>query len=680
VWTSSGQVSPSSHKCQDPRVTGRGTPRLQHQNAVKFAYSQRYESLSAQLVWSKQHLLIGDIAGEVASTQYTIQPSPPSITRMGSITDHTFHLLSRHMSNENEEADFPLYPDSSNMFSQSFQFNGALNYNMDAFSYPRTQEGHPASTGLNSSTVYAEPQYESPDPRTAPSNYSTASGPSASSSTMGSPHSIHTHTVPGPEYGLGLTPGIASYNDYGHNEYTFQATGIIDFTLEFNPVKTNLDGFVGECKTISRSAPRQHGSISSNPESLSSLSTFVTSPNTMNTPTPTRSDSAARSMASPITPASAMRMASPDESFKSPSVSAFSGSPSSSSRQPSQAFNAPLYASSSTTGRPQNMRLSPISSVSQPFTSEQSPSYTTYHQSPFFSQSSGNFVPPLESSCWFPLSIQRRGFAFQSASKNLLTDFSLDPLILHPPYAGRPSSATQSNETPVYPPPQYPPASPSFSQMSKSPRPVKQGSQSPYHSSYEPTFPYPPPRRPSLASHQSYSSDRGDFSSEESKEKGRCTYPECGKLFKDLKAHMLTHQNERPEKCPILTCDYHIKGFARKYDKNRHTLTHYKGTMVCGFCPGSGSTAEKSFNRADVFKRHLTSVHGVELTPPGSRKNMLHSENIGDGKKLSGRAPYATGKCSTCSSIFSNSQDFYEHLDDCVLRVMQQETETAGFT
>jgi len=134
---------------------------------------------------------------------------------------------------------------------------------------------------------------------------------------------------------------------------------------------------------------------------------------------------------------------------------------------------------------------------------------------------------------------------------------------------------------------------------------------------------------------------------------------------------MLTHQTERPEKCPILTCEYHIKGFARKYDKNRHTLTHYKGTMVCGFCPGSGSAAEKSFNRADVFKRHLTAVHGVEQTPPNSRKKT--STGMSSSKKLTGYAPDATGKCSTCSQTFSNAQDFYEHLDDCVLRIVQQE-------
>ncbi|KAJ5664641.1 hypothetical protein N7462_011454 [Penicillium macrosclerotiorum] len=131
---------------------------------------------------------------------------------------------------------------------------------------------------------------------------------------------------------------------------------------------------------------------------------------------------------------------------------------------------------------------------------------------------------------------------------------------------------------------------------------------------------------------------------DEVKEKGRCPHPDCGRVFKDLKAHMLTHQSERPEKCPI-------------------------GTMVCGFCPGSGSPAEKSFNRADVFKRHLTSVHGVEQTPPNCRKRSPTASS----KKGTNYGSDATGKCSTCSATFSSAQDFYEHLDDCVLRVVQQE-------
>ena len=267
---------------------------------------------------------------------------------------------------------------------------------------------------------------------------------------------------------------------------------------------------------------------------------------------------------------------------------------------------------------------------------------------------------------------------------------SIDPSLIHPEISGPPISVPHF-DTHFQPhhhhhqQQQHFPASPSVS--SSSPM-LRNDSASPsflhnnapfhHHHHHQTPFsnsPYATPvdlnaRRPSMSSFVSPTSADG-HSGDETKEKQRCTYPDCGKVFKDLKAHMLTHQNERPEKCPIQTCEYHTKGFARKYDKNRHTLTHYKGTMVCGFCPGSGSPAEKSFNRADVFKRHLTAVHGVEQTPPNSRKKTPVA--VASGKKLAGYPPDATGKCSTCSQTFSNAQDFYEHLDDCVLRIVQQE-------
>ncbi|KAK5145130.1 hypothetical protein LTR32_003051 [Rachicladosporium monterosium] len=183
---------------------------------------------------------------------------------------------------------------------------------------------------------------------------------------------------------------------------------------------------------------------------------------------------------------------------------------------------------------------------------------------------------------------------------------------------------------------------------------------------WQPYPAYAGSRRQSISSIHSRHS-HGSISSDDSN-KGLCPIGTCGRHVKDLKAHMLTHQNERPEKCPIPTCDYHTKGFARKYDKSRHTLTHYKGTMVCGFCPGSGSAAEKSFNRADVFKRHLTSVHGVEQTPPNARRK---SPSVAAGKRPLGVLE-TSGMCSTCGIIFLSAQDFYEHLDDCVLRVVQQ--------
>ncbi|KAL2126007.1 hypothetical protein VTI74DRAFT_1961 [Chaetomium olivicolor] len=159
-------------------------------------------------------------------------------------------------------------------------------------------------------------------------------------------------------------------------------------------------------------------------------------------------------------------------------------------------------------------------------------------------------------------------------------------------------------------------------------------------------------------------------SSSSSAARTRCPHPECGRVFKDLAAHMLTHMEERPEKCPIESCEYHVKGFARKYDKNRHALTHYKGTMVCPFCPGAGSPYEKAFNRADVFKRHLTAVHNVEQTPPNSRKLILSTG--------AGRATGLGAKCNICQSQFATAQEFYEHLDDCVLNVIVPSTPKAA--
>jgi tetratricopeptide (TPR) repeat protein len=141
----------------------------------------------------------------------------------------------------------------------------------------------------------------------------------------------------------------------------------------------------------------------------------------------------------------------------------------------------------------------------------------------------------------------------------------------------------------------------------------------------------------------------------------------------NLETHVLTHFNERPLKCPVTTCDYHLKGFSREYDKNRHTLTHFKGIMVCGFCPVSGSDSGKSFNRADVFKRHLTSVHGVEQTPPSKRKNSKPKANAAAKCALASYCRDATGICSLCLVSFQNAQGFYEHLDDCVLREVLQD-------
>ncbi|RWA09098.1 hypothetical protein EKO27_g6017 [Xylaria grammica] len=133
-------------------------------------------------------------------------------------------------------------------------------------------------------------------------------------------------------------------------------------------------------------------------------------------------------------------------------------------------------------------------------------------------------------------------------------------------------------------------------------------------------------------------------------------------VFGDPAMHMLTYQ-DRPEKCPIETCEYHKKGFTRKYDKNRHVLNHYKGTMVCPFCPGLGTAYQKAFSRADVLKRHLTAVHNVEKPPPNGLK--IITSTSGSSSRNS-----ESGPCSICQTRFSTAQEFYKHLDDCILNVI----------
>ncbi|KAG7005326.1 hypothetical protein G7Y79_00020g048540 [Physcia stellaris] len=142
-------------------------------------------------------------------------------------------------------------------------------------------------------------------------------------------------------------------------------------------------------------------------------------------------------------------------------------------------------------------------------------------------------------------------------------------------------------------------------------------------------------------------------------ESGRCPFPKCGRFYKDLMTHLLIHQSERPEKCPVVTCEYHQKGFAREYDKARHFLTHYKGIWECGFCSGSRSATGSFYSRADVFKRHLVSVHGVVRTPSTPPYTVTSSVKM--------------VSCFVCSEIQHNAQQFYEHLDECIIHRVKQE-------
>lgn len=324
---------------------------------------------------------------------------------MNSIGSQTSYMLAR-----NADAEYNLgEPASDNMYApEAYQFDSSMQSYLDTpdFSHPRpSQDQYSAFAGFAGGPVYPEAAhqflhskqsphlspFESPELRPPPSNLSTASGPSATSSAMGSPYSNPGQTVPAPEWnsGLGISPGIAGglYDAYSH-DFNYRLSGMDEFS--FPDVAKS---FVGEC-AIPASSSSMPTIVPSNPAAVVEYDFDLERSNV----------GAQRSTQSPVsvvTPTSS----GGDFLFKSPSTTASSFSPLSTRR-----VSVFSIGNSSTAGRTQDCRSSPSFPSAQSFQSEvvQQSTHNTYQQSPFFSQTSGQFIAPLESRCWFPLSSPAR--------------------------------------------------------------------------------------------------------------------------------------------------------------------------------------------------------------------------------------------------------------------------------
>ena len=217
------------------------------------------------------------------------------------------------------------------------------------------------------------PMYQDDDLRLPSSNLSTASVPSAPSSAMGSPRSNHGQPMPVAEWtapqGLGVSPGIVGQHDYfaTGTEYAPFGQQMDEFPPAHFEFAQPKPGFVGEFAQIPRSS--QNGSISSS-LSRDSCSTVVPDP--------------MLAIETATSPASLSPTMSPASSRKSSMVFVSPTTSSSSFSSPPPAWSSPICGPaglSPTAARPNPARL----------------------VSPFFSQSSGHFIAPLDSSCWFPL-------------------------------------------------------------------------------------------------------------------------------------------------------------------------------------------------------------------------------------------------------------------------------------
>lgn len=200
------------------------------------------------------------------------------------------------------------------------------------------------------------------------SNMSPGSVPSAPSSAVGSPRSTHDQPAPVPEWapqGV-MSPGIVGHQDYfAGTEYSFAAPGMEDLTPFAYADSSKPPGFVGESPQASTSAapqPSQQQQHHCGPVS----------------PSVSRRES------------SCTALSETEPAVYTPSKTAYA-----------QIGQTPISPLSS---RKSSIYTSP--DISTPLSSPTAAGWTSPtipHVPPFFSQSSGHFIAPLGSSCWFPL-------------------------------------------------------------------------------------------------------------------------------------------------------------------------------------------------------------------------------------------------------------------------------------
>lgn len=265
--------------------------------------------------------------------------------------DQSYNVFPKHLGYEHD--DYILYPEPP----QGVFTTAPMEMSIPAdasYMFPASMPME-ASPVYDNSFVYQNRTspglYEDGDFQLPSSNLSTASAtsaPSAASSSIGSPQSHHDQPAPVPEWGhpgIAVTPGIVPhdhYNTTGTEYSTYAGPGMEDFAA-FDFANTKPPGFVGELPNVSR-----HSHFAASHRASASISSSASREPGLVLDT--------RRSSSPESPASRKSSAhfvSPSTSFSSPPAPAWSNSP------------------------------------------------KTPRVSSFFLQSSGHFVAPLGSSCWF---------------------------------------------------------------------------------------------------------------------------------------------------------------------------------------------------------------------------------------------------------------------------------------
>ena len=247
------------------------------------------------------------------------------------------------------------------------------------------------------------------------SSASNASIPSATSSTVGSPYSGPINTSQAQDsyvnealsHGLGLLPTIVNQDGFQHD---FVGSGF-DTDMPMGHDKMIAGNFVGECADLSYSLKRSSTLpvtsrqpaqsvfsvtplTASPPELTSTLHEFEASTNARALVEAPPVTDVNRSSSLPATPFQHQPLNEPV--FKSPTTpaSAYSRTPNATSPTDRR---QPMHNGQPTTT---SQHQSSYAALSPPHPMQQ---YGGQFQSHFFAQSSGNYMPPLETSCSFSL-------------------------------------------------------------------------------------------------------------------------------------------------------------------------------------------------------------------------------------------------------------------------------------
>lgn len=351
-----------------------------------------------------------------------------------------YSTLEMHQRLSNLTGTYDSYPSTASFSNPSLNYyeGGALNYAV-GFSKENERLNQQRFTPCGSPSPSISQSFDQP-----PSILSSTSGASAQSTTssaVGSPYPHDTSQVSGhenwsePHQGLGIAPGISQHEGYGTELFP-----LTDLSSEvvFDEDKYPSNSFVGESSKIFSSSVSSRttlvpASISSSsfPQGLESA--LCASPLALDTSVATRilaidtipAEHRIRSRTSMTDPESANSTDSPSkffgsysflhrptfsspvqDVFKSPTTPASAMSPLASRVAPPSGRGSNIVSSIDSINQQPSSSCSQLAcSHARPnkLLSRQGLSHSNQFQSSFFSQSSGRFIAPLESSCWFSL-------------------------------------------------------------------------------------------------------------------------------------------------------------------------------------------------------------------------------------------------------------------------------------